>query len=237
MNNFINLIMGAIQIFLLDIMLSGDNVGVIALATRNLRKEHAKKASAIGIFAAVSLRILFSCMLVWVLAIQWLPIKLAGGILLIKITWDFIRPQEEDNSTNVGQSNKFWGAVVSIIIADATMSLDNVLAIASAANGNVGLVVFGLALSIPILFFGSQFVAEIMKKYAIAVYVGGAVLARTSINMIMEDHYIVSYVPHILSIILPLLAGVAVIFYGIYEIKKMKKPEGIEIFEAAEEAE
>ncbi len=237
MGSVLDFTIRTIQILLLNLVLSGDNIGVIALATRNLPKEFARKASMIGISVAIILRIIFACMVVWILEIQWLPIKLVGGLLLVKITWDFIKPQEEEQHVNVKQSDKFMVAVVSIIIADLTMSLDNVLAIASAAKDNMILMVFGLLLSIPVLFFGSQFVVELMKKYLIVVYIGGAILAHTAFNMIMEDSFVAKYSSHALSLILPLAAGVSVILYGIYEIRRSDKPEGAEIMEAAAAAE
>ena len=206
----------------LNLMLSGDNIGVIALATRKLPDEHAKKASAIGIAAAMILRIILSCMVVWILDIQWLPIKLVGGLLLVKITWDFIKPQNEDEGETLKQSNNFWGAVITIIIADLTMSLDNVLAIASAADGQIGMMIAGLVMSLPILFFGSQIVIKLMKKYAIVIYIGGAILAHTSIKMIMEDTYVVKVVPALVAEILPWAAAAGVMVYGFFVMKAIK---------------
>lgn len=215
-------LIGALQITLLDIVLSGDNIGVIALATKNLPEKYAKRASAIGVFAAVSLRIIFACLITYILMIKWLPIKLVGGLLLIKITWNFIKEDTEEEHSSVKVSSKFMGAVWSIIIADVTMSLDNVLAIAGAAHGSIFLIVFGLILNIPIIFFGSQYVARLMNKHPFVTYIGGAVLAHTSFKMLLEDNLLVPYVPHLLASLIPYAAALLTLVYGAYAINRPK---------------
>lgn len=219
MDHLITLFMGALQITLLDMVLSGDNIGVIALATKDLPKNLAKKASFIGVVAAISLRIVFACIITYILMIQWLPIKLVGGIILVKITWDFIKPQDESfNPTQIHNSKKMLAAAESIVLADLTMSLDNVLAIAAAAKGHIGLIVFGLILNIPIIFWGSQYVANLMQKYRIVIYIGGAVLAHTSFSMIFEDNLIASVVPSFVGTFISYSAALLTIVYGIYRI-------------------
>ena len=216
-------IMPVLQIALLNIVLSGDNVGVIALAIRNLDPKQAKKISMIGITGAIVLRIFFASILTIIMNVEWLPIKLAGGILLLKITWDLINEDDgiEEEGTIKAEGN-FWKAVTSIILADLSMSLDNVLAIAGAANGNVGLITFGIILNIPIIFFGSQFVADLMKKYKITIYIGGAILMHTALSMILEDRLLVPYVSHLIAVILSWLLAVAVLGYGFYKVKQVK---------------
>lgn len=216
-------IMPVLQIALLNIVLSGDNVGVIALAIRNLDPKMARKISIIGISAAIILRIFFASILTLIMDIEWLPIKLVGGILLLKITWDLIN--EGDCSEEEGcvrAEGNFWKAVVTIILADLSMSLDNVLAIAGAANGSVGLIAFGIILNIPIIFFGSQYVADLMKKHKITIYIGGAILMHTALSMILEDRLIVPYVSHLIAIITSWLLAVAVLGYGFYKVKQVK---------------
>jgi YjbE family integral membrane protein len=216
MNNLLLFIIGALQITVLDLTLCGDNIGIIALATKNLPDKFAKKASFIGIMGAIVLRIIFASAITLIISIQWLPIKLVGGFLLVKITWDFIKPQCQEEDCNVKESNRFWEAVAIIIIADISMSLDNVLAIASAANGKVSLIIFGILLNIPIIFFGSRFVANLMKQHPIVIYIGGAILAQTSIKMILEDNLTIKYIglPHIVAIIIPWIFGFATLLYG-----------------------
>lgn len=96
MEGFIAIILGILQITLLDLTLSGDNIGVIALVTRRLPPKSAKLASLIGIAGALVLRIVFACALTFILSINWLPIRFFGGLLLIKITWNFIMPHKEE---------------------------------------------------------------------------------------------------------------------------------------------
>jgi YjbE family integral membrane protein len=221
MENILALLIGALQIAILDLTLCADNIGIIALATKNLPAEYSRKATMYGISGAIGLRIAFACFMTLILAVSVIPIKLIGGLLLVKITWDFIKPcGGEEECSNVKQASKFWEAVSIIIIADVSMSLDNVLAIAGAADGNLWLIVFGIALNIPVLFFGSQYVSNLMKKYKIAIYIGGAVLAHTAFKMVFEDSIIYSRVPHLLGVVLPWLTAVAILIYGIYIVKK-----------------
>lgn len=219
-------ILGALKITLLDLTLSGDNVGIIALATKNLPDKYAKRATFIGIAVAVSLIIFFASCITSIMAIQWLPIKLLGGLLLVKITWEFVFGQgKEEEKGEAKVANMFWEAVTLIILADISMSLDNVLAIASAANGHIPLIIFGVALNIPIIAFGSQYVAKLMKKHAIVVYIGGAVLAHTSIKMIFEDSFVDRLLPIVtgpIGEIIPWVLAIAVLGYGFYFIRANK---------------
>lgn len=221
MNEILYYIMPILQISLLDIVLSGDNVGVIALAIRNIDPKKAKIVSMIGITGAIFIRIFFASILTVVMGIGWLPIKLVGGLLLLKITWDLINEDSEgeDAEGNVRSAKTFWRAVFSIILADISMGLDNVLAIAGAANGNVPLIAFGVILNIPVIFFGSQFVADLMKKYKITIYIGGAILMHTALSMILEDNLINPYVNNTVALILSWSLAVAVLLYGCYKVK------------------
>lgn len=213
-------IIKVLQITVMDLVLSGDNIGVIALATRNLPKKHAKAASFIGVFAAVLLRVIFTCFLGYILMIQWLPIRLIGGIILMKITFDFIKPESKEENINVHTSNKFMGAVLSIVAADATMSLDNVLAIASLADGNNLLIIIGLILNIPIIFFGSQFVSNLMNKHPIVIYIGAAILAHTSFSLFFEDRLTKNLASPTIINVIAYGAAVLTIIYGLYMINK-----------------
>lgn len=229
MENILAFLIGVLQITVLDLTLCADNIGIIALATKNLPVEYARKATIYGISGAIGLRIIFACFMTLLLSISTFPIKLIGGLLLVKITWDFIKPcDDNEECVNVKQASKFWEAVGIIIIADMSMSLDNVLAIAGAANGHLWLIVFGIALNIPVLFFGSQFVSNLMKKYRIAIYVGGAVLAHTAFKMIFEDSIVYSRIPHLFGLVFPWLTAVVTLVYGIYIVKKSKGAEAYE---------
>jgi YjbE family integral membrane protein len=225
-------ILSALKITLLDLTLSGDNVGVIALATRNLPEKLAKKASYLGIAAAVALSIIFASCVTSIMSLEWLHIKLIGGLILAKITWDFVAGGGEEEAGSAKASSKFWEAVAIIVVADISMRLDNVLAIAAAANGHIGLLVFGVALNIPILIFGSQFVGELMKKFKIVIYAGGAVLAHTSLAMIFEDKLVSPYVPHLAAEALPFLAAGAVMAYGWTALKRSQGQGSQELTES-----
>jgi len=222
MDNILAFIIGALQIAILDLALCADNIGVIALATKSLPSEYAKKATVYGISGAIGLRIIFACFMTLLLSIASFPIKLIGGLLLVKITWDFIRPDAEEEIANIKQASRFWEAVGIIIIADVSMSLDNVLAIAGAADGHLWLIVFGIALNMPVLFFGSQFVSGLMKRYRMAVYVGGAVLAHTAFKMIFEDSVVYSRIPHLFGLVFPWLIAAVTLIYGLYIVKRSK---------------
>lgn len=226
MGNTLIYILGALQIALLDITLCGDNIGVIALATRNLSSKFAKRASFVGITGAIVLRIIFACAITLILNIQWLPIKLFGGILLVIITWNFIKPQDKEMYRGqVNHTSNFWDAVMVIIIADISMSLDNVLAIAGAADGNVVLIIFGILLNIPIIFFGSQYVVSLMKKHPIVIYVGGAILAHTSFNMILEDNLTKRFLDlsYNFNVVFPWVMAILVLVYGFIYLDFVEK--------------
>jgi len=228
MSAALGMVWGILQITLLDLTLSGDNIGVIALVTRKLPEKSAKLASMFGIAGALIMRILFACILTYVLAISWLPIRLLGGILLIKITWDFIKPKQEENHV-VKEVQALKDAVFTIIIADVSMSLDNVLALAAAADGRMILLIIGILLNIPIIFFGSKFVADLMNKFEIVIYIGGALLAHTSLKMIFEDQLFEKYIhlPILAGSILPWGIALLVLFYGLYTINTQKVASAI----------
>jgi YjbE family integral membrane protein len=235
MEQFAALAVAIIQISLLDITLSGDNVSVIALAIRNLPEKQAKLASLIGVGGAVGIRILFTCIITLIMAIDWLPIKLIGGLILVKITWDLLNTKEEEENLEIEGNKNLWKAVTSIIIADVSMGLDNVLAIAGAAHGSVGLIVFGLGLSIPIIFFGAKFIANLMKKYKIIVYIGAGLLMYTALTMITEDNLTAKYISHTVSFIISALAGLAVVAFGLFNIRKEAKISNTKQKEVLEE--
>jgi len=223
--------LGALKITILDLTLSGDNIGIIALATKNLSPEYAKKASFIGISGAIGLRVIFACIITQIMNIQWLPIKLVGGLILVKITWDFIKPECQGEDCKVKKADKFWEAVAIIIIADISMSLDNVIAIASTADGNVSLIIIGILINIPIIFYGSQFVSNLMKNHPIVIYLGGAILAHTSFKMILEDNITIKYLglDPIFTTIIPLLLGICVFIYGYVTLRKNHSGYGLSI--------
>ena len=175
--------MDVFKIILIDLLLSGDNAVVIALACRNLNEAQRKKGILLGVVGAVGLRVLLTFFAVGLLALPYL--KLIGGILLLWIGIKLILP--EDNAHGEERINaeaNIWGAVKTIIIADFVMSLDNVLGVAGAAHGNALLLIFGLLVSIPLIAWSSQLVLRLIDRFPIVVLAGGALLGYVAGEMI-----------------------------------------------------
>lgn len=192
-----------LTIVVIDLVLSGDNAVVIGLAARNLSTENRKKAIIMGGAGAVGLRILFTALAVFLLQVPYL--KAAGGLLLLYIAFKLVRPQKDHHA--ISEASSLWGAIQTIILADVVMSLDNVLAVGGAAHGDFGLLIFGLALSVPILLLGAELVARVLGRFPILVYVGCVILIVTAVGMLLEDDIVhqafpVSTPVHIALIIL-----------------------------------
>ncbi|WP_448098578.1 TerC family protein [Luteibacter yeojuensis] len=177
---------GLAAIILLDLVLAGDNAIVIALAARNLPRHLQKKAVFWGTFGAIALRIALTFAVIWLLKLPGL--MLAGGILLLPIAWKLLKHEEHD--PNVTPASSFWAAIRTIVIADALMGLDNVLAIAGAAKGHMGLVVLGLAISVPLVVWGSTLILKLIERFPIVVYIGAGAIAWTAARMIAHDHLV-----------------------------------------------
>ncbi|WP_071394994.1 TerC family protein [Bacillus tuaregi] len=183
-----------LKIIMIDIILSGDNAIVIAMATKNLPKELQNKAIFWGTAGAVILRIAFAAIVVYLLQIPY--VNLIGGALLLWIAYKVLVESEE--SANIKSHNSIAKAIQTIIIADAVMSLDNVVAVAGAAHGHIGMIALGVIISIPIMIFGSKFIVKMMEKYAWIAYAGAGILAWTAGEMILKDKNLNSLVdiPH-----------------------------------------
>ncbi|MEW9677133.1 TerC family protein [Lentibacillus sp. L22] len=176
-----------LKIIAIDIILSGDNAIVIAMATRRLPKDKQNKAIIMGTVGAVVLRIVFAVVIVYLLQVPL--VHFIGGLLLLWIAYNVIA--DDDEKTNVASANSLGKAVLTIIVADAIMSLDNVVAIAGAARGHLGLLALGVAVSIPIMIFGSKIIVRVMERFKWIAYVGTAILAWTAGEMITEDDLVV----------------------------------------------
>jgi YjbE family integral membrane protein len=198
---------------LVNIVLSGDNAVVIAMAARNLPARHQKLAILWGSGGAIVLRVLLTIVAVWLLKIPFL--QAAGGLLLVWIALQLLVEDEQEEGVH-GAHHGLMGAVKTILIADLVMSLDNTLAIAGVAKGNWTLLILGLALSIPLIVFGSTVIMKIMDRFPIVVYVGAALIAWTAGEMIDSDAAVQPFLPHILhsTPYLPLVLTVCVIGYG-----------------------
>lgn len=183
------------QIMLVNIVLSGDNAVVIALACRNLPVQYRQPAILAGSGGAIVLRIIFCIIVAWLLQIPYL--KIVGALLLFWIGVKLITEEDEGEGGEDGVAGKanLWGAIQTIIIADAVMSLDNAIAIAAAAEQAAKgdstrawtLIVIGLIITIPIIVFGSTIVMRIMQRYPIVILIGGALLGFVAGEMLVTD--------------------------------------------------
>ncbi len=173
-----------LAIILIDLVLAGDNAIVIALAARNVPAHLRNKAILWGTFGAIAVRTAMTLVVVWLLQIPGL--LAIGGTLLIWIAWKLLKKDEGDGH-NITPADSFWGAMKTIVVADAIMGLDNVLGVAGAAQGNFLLVVLGLLISIPIVIWGSQLILKWVERFPAIVYIGAGVLAWTAAKMLLSE--------------------------------------------------
>ncbi|MGX7030609.1 TerC family protein [Vagococcus zengguangii] len=180
------------SIILFDIVLSGDNAVVIALATRGLEESKRKNAIMIGTAGAIILRVILMLIAVQLLMLPY--VKIVGSLLLLYIAYDLLKTDTDEDAHIKESGGSYFSAIRTILMADLVMSLDNVLAIAGTADGHFGLAVIGLAVSIPIIIFGSQVIIKLMDKYPILIWIGAAMIAYTAGKMFVEDHAIAKFV-------------------------------------------
>src|SRR5512134_217023 len=195
-------------IIVIDLVLAGDNAIVIALAARNLPKTLQRRAIIWGTVGAVAVRASLTIVVVWLLGIPGL--MLAGGILLAWIAYRLLTGDENGREHDVAPATSFWAAMRTIVVADAVMGLDNVLAVAGAAHGSFLLVILGLLISIPIVIWGSTMLLKFVERYPSFVYLGAGVLAWTSVKMMSAEPMLASYLDaH--RLIVPLLYVIVVV--------------------------
>lgn len=204
-----------LNIIFIDLVLAGDNAIVIALAARNLPADKQKKAIIWGTVGAITIRILATLLVVRLLDLPWL--HLAGGVLLVWIAVKLLVQEEQHEDIKAGTT--LWQAIRTIIIADAAMGLDNVIAVAGAASGHMMLVVIGLLISIPVVVWGSTLFIKLVNKFNWILYVGGGVLAFTAAKMIAGEkaavfnlsgyfeHHPALYWTFVILVVLSVLAG------------------------------
>ncbi len=172
------------QIIAIDIVLGGDNAVVIALACRRLPEHQRKLGIMWGVVGAIGLRVVLIFFALSLLAIPYL--KIVGAVLLVWIGIKLLQP-ESIEVREVGASTTLFGAIRTIIVADAVMSLDNVIAIAGAAKDSMSLVIFGLVISVPIIVWGSQLVMKVMDRYPITIVIGAGLLGWIAGDMAVTD--------------------------------------------------
>jgi YjbE family integral membrane protein len=186
------------QIILIDILLGGDNAVVIALACRSLPPEQRLKGIIWGTAGAIILRVILIAFALALLAVPYL--KIVGALLLLWIGVKLLLPEDEDEHANIQPSDRLWGAVKTVIVADLVMSVDNVIAIAGAAQSageqhQLALVIFGLLVSIPIIVWGSQLVLKLMDRFPMIITLGGMLLGWIAGTMAHTDPAVVDYLP------------------------------------------
>jgi YjbE family integral membrane protein len=210
------------QIMMINIVLSGDNAVVIAMASRALPERQQKQAIIFGSFGAIFLRVILTFFAVMLLDLPFL--KLVGAVLLVWIGVKMLAPEGEENELD-GHSN-LWAAIKTIIIADFVMSLDNVLGVAAAAKGSVLLLVLGLAISIPLIIYGSTLILKLMNRFPIIVTAGGAILGWVGGEMAVTDPIIKVWVEvnaHELHTLAPIVGALLVVGLGIWLARAAEK--------------
>jgi YjbE family integral membrane protein len=174
---------GLLKIIGVNLILSGDNAVVIALAARSLPQRQQKAAVLWGSGAAVAMRIVLTIFAVALLTLPWL--KLIGSLLLFWIGIKLLLPEEGDE--NINASDNLISAIKTILIADLVMSIDNVIAVAAAAQGSMTLLVLGLAISIPLVIFGSTLLLHLMERWPVIITIGGGLLGFVAGEMLVTD--------------------------------------------------
>jgi len=203
-----------VEIGFLNLLLSGDNAVVIALAVRALPGRQRMLGQVWGTIGAVLLRLVFVGVVTVLLRIPLL--RLVGGCLLVWIGFKLVRPAEPAGGM-IRHGSSFWEAMWIIIVADVTMSLDNVLAIAAAARGQWLLVALGIGTSIPVVVWGSGILARLMNRFAWIIWVGGGILGYVAGQMIVDDPIVAGWLGrllHTLEYPLPMGLGAALIGLG-----------------------
>ena len=184
--------LAALEIVVINILLSGDNAVVIALACRNLPPHQRRWGVFWGAIGAIVLRIILTFFAVSLLQLSWL--KIIGGVLLLWIGIKLIAEEDGEGSPDVRASDRLLAAVRTVIIADLVMSIDNVLGVAAAAKGSLLLLVFGLVVSVPLVIGGAQLIMRLIERYPVLILLGGGLLGYVAGELVVEDSAIVDWV-------------------------------------------
>ncbi len=199
---------GFISIIVINVVLSGDNAVVIAMAVRSLPRSQRQKGIMIGAAGAVILRVILTFFVARFLQTPYL--KMIGGLIIIwlavKLFVD-VNPESDENR----EAKSVWQALKIIVIADITMSLDNMLGVGAASRGNFFLLLFGLASSIPIMIFTSNLLAKLMDRYPIIIYIGAALLGKVGAEMIFTDPVVVPFMASQPALLIYLIEGISAI--------------------------
>jgi YjbE family integral membrane protein len=209
-------------IIMIDLILGGDNAVVIALASRNLPAEQRNKAILYGTGLAILVRVSFTLVAVWLLSIPYL--LLIGGLLLMWIAIRLLNDKNEE--AHIKSEYTLLAAIKTIVIADVVMGVDNVLAIAGAAHGNMWLVTLGLLISIPIIVWGSKLILMLFDRYPSIIYIGAAILAYTAGSMITHEPMLQAFIKNetYLKWLVPIIAISTVLMVGYIKNTKIIQP-------------
>lgn len=211
-----------LQIIWINILLSGDNAVVIALACRSLPERQRRWGIILGAAAATILRILFTGIAAQLMSLPFL--KVAGGVALVWIAVNLILPQDEDDK-EIHAADNLWRAVRIVVVADLIMSLDNVIAIAAAAKGDNFLILFGLVVSIPLVIAGSSLVMRLLDRFSWLVWAGAALLGWVAGEMLIDDaglHNLVGELPKSAHYVVAAIGAILVVSIG-YVIRRSRE--------------
>ena len=204
---------GLLEIIGVNIVLSGDNAVVIALAARSLPQHQQRSAIILGSAAAIVLRIVLTTVAATVLALPYL--KLAGSLLLLWIGVQLMLPGKEDDRSAQHAADHLAAAVRTILIADLVMSLDNVIAVAAAAHGKLILLILGLAISIPLIVFGSTVMLKLMNRFPVVIKLGAGLLGYVAGEMLISEPVLEAYEQgQIVQVAIPLVGAFVVLAIG-----------------------
>lgn len=213
-----------VQIVFIDLILAGDNAIVIGLAARSLPLETRKKAIIYGTGGAVLIRIAATIVVLWLLQIPWL--LLVAGALLVGIAYKLLADQASEEHSDIKAGTSLWSAVRTIVIADAAMGIDNVIAVAGAAQQHLVLVILGLLISVPVIVWGSTLFIKLIDRFPWIMYLGAAVLAYTASNMITEEKRLEPFfISHPVIRILFIVLVIAGVLFAGYRKQQSSKRE------------
>lgn len=220
------------SIVVIDLILAGDNAVVIAMAVRSLPREQRRKGIIFGAGAAVLLRVIMTFFVSQLLLISF--IKLVGGAVILWIAVKlFVEGAPEDGIQR--EASNIWQAVKTIVIADISMSLDNMLAVGGASGGSLFLLLFGLGLSIPFIVFTSNLLSMLMDRYPVIIYIGAAILGKVGGEMIITDPVVVEYLEpsKVLQYSVEAIFAIGIIVFGKLLVKWKFRSEESKIAESA----
>jgi YjbE family integral membrane protein len=222
--------LAAVQIMGINILLSGDNAVVIALAVRGLPPKERFWGMVLGAGCAAVLLILFTGIVATLMQLPYL--KFAGGLALFWVAIKLVTPQHQDAKDTPEAVEDLWRAVRVVVVANIVMSLDNVIAVAAAAKGNYALLALGLAVSIPVVIAGSALFLAIIERFPFVIWCGGALLGWIAGGLLPDDPAVAAYVPEALAEKLDIACGIAgaiiVVSAGFYLVRSTRLREAAE---------